>query len=151
MRIPSLPLSYPALLLLAASLLAGPAASAADPIYKWKDSSGHSHYSQTAPVGQKYETITPAGVTSTSSTASANSAPAPASTAHAAMSANVSAGRAFRQKNCETARSNVAVLNSHPTANIDAKGTGRPVRVTPQQRAAELELSNQMVAKYCGQ
>ena len=47
-------------LLLAGAILAT-TPSAADPVYKWVDSTGHSHYSQTPPEGQKYQTITPVG------------------------------------------------------------------------------------------
>lgn len=149
MRTPSLALWYPALLLFATGLLAGAVASAADPVYKWKDSNGHSHYSQTAPQGQKYETITPASVTTTSSTASANSAPAPASTTHAAMSTRVTAIQAFRQKNCQTAHNNAALLASNPTANLDTLGTGKPAAVTSAQRAAAMDRANQQVTQFC--
>jgi hypothetical protein len=151
MRTPNLPLSSLVLLSSAIGLLLSVAAFAADPVYKWKDSSGQSHYSQSPPPGVKYETITPIGVTTTTEApASAASAPAPAASAKMPAPTHVSPGLALHQKNCATARNNLALLTSHPTANIDSKGTGRPSRVTPEQRAAELERANQLVAQYCG-
>jgi hypothetical protein len=150
MRTPSLPLPSLVLLSSAIGLIVSASAIAADPVYKWKDSSGQSHYSQSPPQGQKYETIMPTGVTPTDTSASA-SAPAPATSIRLAASAKTPAMQAFRQKNCEAARSNVAVLASHPTADIDAKGTGKPARVTPAQRSAEVDRANQQVTLYCGQ
>ena len=151
MRTPNLPLSSQIVLSCAIALLVSTAAAAAEPVYKWKDSNGQSHYSQTPPPGQKYETITPAGVTANASSATAASASPSASTStKLAAPATVSPGLTLHQKNCTTALNNVAVLKSNPTADLDTKGTGRPVRVTPEQRATELDRANKLVTQYCG-
>jgi len=136
------------LVLVAIGLLASAGSMAADPVYKWKDATGQSHYSQTPPQGQKYETITPAGDStpspSTPGTYTSQTTGA-APTAPAAPHPNL----AMRLKNCETARSNVAALTNNPTASIDTKGTGQPAPVTPAVRAAELDRAKQQVSQYC--
>ena len=145
MRSPNLPLSSLILLSSAIGLLLSLDASAADPVYKWKDSSGQSHYSQAPPVGQKYETITPTGTVSTESSATASTpTPIPAST-------KSSARTALEQRNCDTARSNAALLASYPNANLDIKGTGKPAPVSSSQRTAEIARANQQVLQFCGQ
>ncbi len=138
--------SLPSLLLLSSAigLLATAGALAADPVYKWKDSSGQSHYSQSPPEGQKYETITPAGGSSTESAAWASSStPIPTST-------RSSARTALEQKNCDTARSNAALLAGHPSANLDTKGTGKPAPVSSAERTAAIAHANQQVIQFCG-
>jgi hypothetical protein len=155
MRTTSLSLSSLVLLSSAIGLLLSVAAFAADTVYKWKDSSGQSHYSQSPPVGQKYETITTNGSAPASSSTSASapgaSAPAAPSSTKKVASTNVPAGLALHQKNCATARGNVATLTNNPTANLDTKGTGKPSPVSAKDRAAELARANQMVTQYCGQ
>jgi hypothetical protein len=136
------------MLLVAIGMLAYAGAMAADPVYKWKDASGQSHYSQTPPQGQKYETITPTGESTTSpSTPGTYSS----QTTGAAPAAPTKTGPnlAMRLKNCETARSNVAALTNNPTAPIDTKGTGQPAQVTPAVRTAELDRAKQQVSQYC--
>ena len=136
------------LMLAVIGLLACANTMAADPVYKWKDAKGQSHYSQTPPPGQKYETITPSGESipspSTPGTYTSQAAP-PAPAGPAKPSPNL----AVRLKNCDTARSNVAALTNNPTAPIDTKGTGKPAQVTPDQRAAELAHAKQQVSQYC--
>jgi hypothetical protein len=136
------------MLLVAIGLLASAGTMAADPVYKWKDANGQSHYSQTPPQGQKYETITPSGETTTSPSApgtyssqTTGAVPAASTAPHPNL--------AIRMKNCETARSNVAALTNNPTAPIDTKGTGQPVQVTPAVRTAELDRAKQQVSQYC--
>jgi hypothetical protein len=136
------------LLLVVTGLLACASAMAADPVYKWKDAKGQSHYSQSPPQGQKYETITPAG-----NTIAEPSAPgtytSQSATNSPATPTKPSPNLAMRLKNCDTARSNVAALTNNPTAPIDAKGTGKPVQVTAEQRAAELDRAKQQVSQFC--
>jgi len=136
------------LLLVVTGLLACANAMAAEPVYKWKDAKGQSHYSQSPPQGQKYETITPAGDSTPSpsppgtyTSQSAPAAPEKPTPPHPNL--------AMRLKNCETARSNVAALTNNPTAPIDTKGTGQPAPVTPEVRAAELDRAKQQVSQYC--
>ena len=136
------------LILAVIGLLACANTMAADPVYKWKDAKGQSHYSQTPPPGQQYETITPSGESTPSpstpgtyTTQAAPAAPTPPTKPHPNLAA--------RLKNCDTARSNVATLTNNPTAPIDTKGTGKPTDVTSDQRAAELAHAKQQVSQYC--
>lgn len=136
------------MLVVAIGLLASAGVMAADAVYKWKDASGQSHYSQTPPQGQKYETITPAG----NSTPSPSPAGTYSSQTTGAMPAAPAASHpnlAMRLKNCTTARSNVAALTNNPTAPIDTTGAGKPAPVTPAVRSAELERAKQQVSQYC--
>ena len=135
------------MMLVVIGLLACAGAMAADPVYKWKDAKGQSHYSQSPPEGQKYEVITPAGETTSVSPTPGTSTP-PAAT-KPATPAVAHPNLAMRLKNCDAARGNVATLTNNPTAPIDAKGTGKPAQVTPAVRAAELDRAKQQVSQYC--
>ncbi|HEV2607557.1 MAG TPA: DUF4124 domain-containing protein, partial [Xanthomonadaceae bacterium] len=113
------------MLMVAIGLLASAGTMAADPVYKWVDAKGQSHYSQSPPQGQKYETITPSGDSTTSpsppgtyTSQTTAAAPAKPTAPHPNL--------AMRLKNCETARSNVAALTNNPTAPIDTSGAGKP-------------------------
>ena len=146
MRSSNLSLSSLILLSSAIGLLMSLDASAADPVYKWKDSSGQSHYSQAPPEGQKYETINPHDSSKTSSPASNGSPPASTGPAEAATSPS---SQALRQRNCATARKNLETLTNSANTSLDTSGSGRPARITPEVRAAEIERANQMVTQYC--
>lgn len=145
---PSLAKSSILMLLFAIGVLAYAGAMAADAVYKWKDAKGQSHYSQTPPQGQKYETITPAG-DSTPSPSTPGTYSSQTTGAAPAASAKPSPNLAMRLKNCETARSNVAALTNNPTAPIDTSGAGKPAPVTPAVRSAELDRAKQQVSQYC--
>jgi len=136
------------MLMIAFGLLVSATTMAADPVYKWKDAKGQSHYSQQPPQGEKYETITPAGdsIVSPSTPGTYTSQAAPAAPEKPTPP---HPNLAMRLKNCETARSNVAALTSNPTAPIDASGAGKPVAVTPEVRAAELDRAKKQVSQYC--
>ena len=137
-------------LLLAGVILAA-AASAADPVYKWIDSTGHSHYSQTVPQGQKYQTITPAGTVT--DTAAATPAPATAATAGATPAKpaanSPTPAQIARQKLCESAHTNVQVLTNSPSVNLDIYGNGKPQQLTPAQQTEQLNKAQRQVETYC--
>lgn len=132
-------------LIVAASLLAGMSATASDPVYKWKDANGQSHYSQQPPQGIKYETMTPAGTAATAPVAAANAA----DTAKAPAASGQTPAQIERQKYCDTARKSVDVLTTHPLVDMDINGDGKPVRLTPEQQTAQLEKAKQQVAALC--
>lgn len=133
-------------MLLSGVLLAG-VASAVDPVYKWSDSSGRSHYSQTPPEGQKYQTITPSGTTSSPV------APLPATNAGEPMTAPSANGptqaQVERQKYCETARNNVQTLTTKPMVDMDLNGDGKPERLTAAQQTEQLAKAQQQVQLLC--
>lgn len=134
-------------------LLAGMAlaaiAWAAEPVYKWIDSAGHSHYSQTPPEGQKYQTITPVGTVSDTTT------PPPATdtttTATPPPASNPTPAQVERQKRCDTARNNVQILTNQPVVNMDVYNTGKAQRLTPAQQTEQLNKAQQQVQALCGQ
>ena len=140
--------SFLAFLLLSVGLTAALAASASDPVYKWKDSSGQSHYSQQPPEGIKYQMVTTAGTTTTPTpvgvgdTAPVNKTGAPPVTASPQALAE-------RTKNCDVAKKNVDLLTSRTNVTMDLHGDGKPVPLSPQQQAAELAISKQQVSMLC--
>ncbi len=129
------------------TLFAAAGAMAGDPIYKWKDANGQSHYSQQAPEGIKYETISTSGLPAGSSTAVV-STPA-ASTAPTAAASGPTQADTTRQKNCDVARKNSEDLATRPVVDMDIHGDGKPVRLTPEQQTAQLNLSKQQVSAFC--
>jgi hypothetical protein len=155
MRKPN-PLPTTLALLACAFAFASSAALATDAVYKWKDANGQSHYSQSPPPsGTKYETISPVSGPSPAAVAdaAARSDKAPATTSTSFKPAEVAtsnSSKALREKNCATAKANVATLSNYPYANLDTKGTGQPAPTNADQRAAEVARANQMVTQYCG-
>ena len=136
--------------LLLAGLILAATASAANPVYKWKDSSGHSHYSQSAPEGQKYQVIMPTGV-SIDSTATA---PPPAAVAKAtddATTPGLTPAQVMRKKNCDTARANISTLNAHASVTSDINGDGKAVTLNVAQHNAALVEAGKQVDLYCAQ
>ena len=140
---------FPRASLLLAGLIIATAASATDPVYKWKDSSGHSHYSQTPPEGQKYQTITPTGT----SAENAATAPPPvaAKASVDAATAGLSPAQVTRKKNCDTARANINTLNAHASVTSDINGDGKPVTLNVAQHNAALVEAGKQVDLYCAQ
>lgn len=139
-------------LIVSIGLFAMFSASAADPVFKWKDAQGHSHYSQSPPQGIKYETIAASGapvdgsITSTESAQSANSAAQPE---HGAANAESTPAQKQRTKLCETARANAVTLKSNATVIGDVNGDGKAVTLNVQQHDAALSDANKEVALYC--
>ena len=146
-----------------ACLFALVSTAAADAVYKWKDANGQSHYSQSPPPsGTKYETISPTGVGAAASSTyeSAVQAPASGSTAFKPVeqSDNTAARLAYRQKNCETARANLALLNASPTSGAIIKpaasgsgyNAGGPAANAVQPHAASVAHASQQVDQFCG-
>lgn len=136
--------------LLLAGLILAAAASAVDPVYKWKDSAGHSHYSQTPPEGQKYQTINPAatGISTNTSTPVTGSMPAGGAAAATPVSEPTPA-QVARQKLCDTARNNVQVLANQPVVEMDVYNSGKAQRLTPAQQAQQLDKAQQQVQALC--
>lgn len=134
--------------LLAGAILAA-TASAAEPVYKWTDSSGHSHYSQTPPQGQKYQTITPAGPVSDTTPTAPTTDPAAGATTATPPAKGPTPAQVARQKLCDTARSNVQTLANKPIVNMDLDGSGKPKRLTPAEQAQQLDKATQQVQALC--
>jgi hypothetical protein len=134
--------------LLLTGLILSTTASAADPVYKWKDSAGHSHYSQTPPEGQKYEIITQ---TSHVPGKNVTATDTPAENTETPKATGPTPAQVARKKLCEDARANVNTLNTHATVISDVNGDGKPVTLNVAQHAASLAQANKQVDLYCVQ
>ena len=132
--------------IVAIGLLAGSSALANDPVYKWKDANGQSHYSQQPPDGVKYETISTSGLTTANSTPTAASG---ATGAQASAAGATTPGQAARQKGCEAAQKNVDTFTNAGAVTMDVNGDGKPVALSPSQQTEQLALAKQQVAVYC--
>ncbi len=137
-------------------VLAG-AAFATEAVYKWTDSTGHSHYSQTVPEGQKYQTITPAGAVSTPAAMATGGSETPATASSTGSTGNAMTKPAngktpadvAREKYCSTARANVQTLTERPLVDMDITGDGKPERLTPTQQTQQLNNAKKQVAALC--
>ena len=136
-------------LIVAISLLAGVSANAADPVYKWKDANGQSHYSQTPPDGIKYETIAASGAPASAVSASGHADSGAAAKAAPTQAGGPTQGQNKRQELCDTARKNVDVLTSRPLVQMDINNTGTPVALTPSQQTQQLDLAQKQATAYC--
>ncbi len=134
-------------LIVATGLLAGASAMAGDPVYKWKDANGQSHYSQQPPEGIKYQTITTSGDTAVSAPATnGETAAAPAASA---LGQGPTPAQTSRPQLCDMARKNVDVLTNRPAVSMDINGTGKAQPLTPEQQNAQLVIAKQQVAQVC--
>jgi uncharacterized protein YhaN len=140
--------------LLLAGMIFAISASAAEPVYKWVDSTGHSHYSQSPPEGQKYQTITPVGtVTNGPGSTSANGSSAgggkPAATP--ALSTDAAQIQATRQRLCDAARNNQQVLSNKdkPVVSMDLYGKGKAEQLNAAEKTEQLDKARQQVQTYC--
>jgi len=113
-------------------LLLASASAHAGTVYKWKDASGVTQYSEKAPTGQKYEAR---------KVETAAPATRPAATA-AAAPAESSA--------CTTARGNLTLLNGQGVVMQDTDGDGKAdTALTDPQRAAQKTLAEAAIQAYC--
>ena len=153
MRTRSLAKPLLALAVFAAALVSATAASAADPVYRWKDANGQSHYSQQPPEkGVKYETIASSGAPASAAAAATSHAESAASAkkdSNPAANATTANAQAERQKLCETARKNADVLANRPLVEMDLNGTGTPQRLTPEQQTQQLDIARKQQTAYC--
>jgi hypothetical protein len=136
----------------AIGLLAGSIASAADPVYHWKDSNGQSHYSQQPPEkGIKYETISASGAPASAAPAAKTEGgvTAPPAKATTGAPAGQTPADAKRQQQCEAATKNVDILANRPLVEMDINGTGTPKRLTPQEQTAQLEHFKTLQTAFC--
>ena len=111
-------------------LLTG-AAGAAD-LYKWKDASGVTHYSESPPSGQKFE--------------------ARRIDAHGGVAAGEDATAAKESPNCTQARQNLKALSDSRPVMQDTDGDGKAdSKLDESQREAQRNLADASVKAYCPQ
>ncbi len=111
-------------------LLASSAAGATD-LYKWKDANGVTHYTETPPTGQRYETrrIDNSGGT----VIQADDGAKPTESA-----------------DCTMARKNLEVLSGKGKVMQDSDGDGKPdTELDASQREAQLGVAQAAIKAYC--
>jgi hypothetical protein len=137
--------------LLLAGMILATTPAAADPVYKWVDSTGHSHYSQTPPEGQKYQTITPVGTVSDNPASTSAAAPTPVTGAKttSAPTNDPTQIQAARQRLCDASRNNLQVLSNKPVVSMDLYGKGKPEQLSAAEKTEQLDKARQQVEVYC--
>lgn len=135
--------------LLAASIATS--GQAAEKVYKWKDAAGVTHFSDAPPPkGTQFENVQVKGE-------------APIATADNGASAEANAGEKKAQEQagtadpnkpasgdkgpCEQARNRLVLLESK--SELNTIENGKTVPMTPQMRAAELNVARAQVQSYC--
>ena len=130
------PLLAAALLLLASQVFAQ--------AYKWTDSAGTVHYSETPPpTGTKYQRMTTAG----SSEPLAQPAPTPAKPAATATAQPVADTPANRAKFCSTLKSNLDMLKGDGPLVIQQDGEQKTV--DEDQRKSQMNMAQSQYQQYC--
>ena len=131
------PLLAVALLLLASQVFAQ--------AYKWTDSAGTVHYSETPPpTGTKFQRMTTTG----SSEPLAQPAPAPAKPATAAAAAQpVADTPANRAKFCGTLKTNLDMLKGDGPLVIQQDGQQK--NVDEDQRKSQMNMAQAQYQQYC--
>ena len=118
--------------LLAASVLAAPAAFAGD-VYQWKDANGVTHYSQTPPTQGKYQMRT---ISQREGTAPAQAAPASQQ----------------QSPQCATALRNIELLQSGSRLQMDSNGDGQADHdLSDDDRQKQLDIAQTVARVNCGQ
>ena len=110
-------------------LLLATAASATD-LYKWKDAQGVTHYSESPPAGQKYESrrVDDRG----------------------GVSAAEEAAPAAESPNCTAARGNLKMLAGKGPVMKASDGDGKAdVQLDDTERANQRELAEAAIKAYC--
>jgi len=110
-------------------LLLAAGASATD-LYKWKDAQGVTHYSESPPSGQKYESrrIDNRGI----------------------VGAAEEAAPAAESPNCTTARANLKTLAGKGPVMKDTDGDGKgDAQLDDTERANQRELAEAAIKAYC--
>jgi len=126
-------------------------------VYKWTDANGITHFGDRQPVGANSETV---NVRSGTSTGSGNNRP----TAQQRLgelqeqqqedaekkqeTAAQTARRKQRKANCETARSNLKVIESNARIRIEENGEMR--YLSPDEIAEQRDKLEEVVAENCG-
>jgi Domain of unknown function (DUF4124) len=138
-------------LLFATLALVAASAGASEKFYKWKDADGAVHYTSTPPP-KGVETDKVAVSTKVPDAPPPPAADAQAKTAGSAaggQAADVAAAKERRQKACDSARAQVAALESSPAVRMDADGDGTAEMLTAEQQGAQLTRARQIREMYC--
>ena len=128
---------YMLLGLLAAMLSFG--ALAGDKVYKWKDASGVTHFTDTPPPkGTQFDDLRLKGGTTVAATPEEQKAEADAAVKPATEAS---------KSRCEQARTRLALLEGQ--TDLTTMQDGKPVVMTKEARTAETTVAKTQVASYC--
>lgn len=145
-RHPQTPSRIAIALLAATGLLAGTLAMAST-VYRWKDATGQSHYSQQPPDGVKnYDTITTVGDQAMASEGDSSASAGEHETVSAKTPAQLQ-----RETLCKQAHANVTTLTQNAVVRSDVNGTGKPVTLDVAQHERALSDAKKQVGLYCAQ
>jgi len=124
---------------------------AAEKVYKWKDAAGVTHFSDAPPPkGTQFENVQVKGenpVTTNEGSGNEN-AGSEGKPAEGAASANPNKPSSGDKGLCEQARGRLTLLESK--SELNTVENGKTVPMTPQMRAAELNVARAQVQSYCG-
>lgn len=119
-------------LVLAIAALAFATPAMAQQIYKWKDAKGVTHYSERPPAQGNYSSQQSARDPATATPASGQANAAPAA-----------------DPRCDTARSNLAALNSGQPVQMDSDGDGQgDGAISDAERQSQINLARSTLEAY---
>jgi len=119
-------------LVLFAGLIGGGVAHAGDPVYRWTDADGVTHYSDTPPENQTFEEH------DVRAPAAARVDPAPEDGKAPPVNAN-----------CLQVQRNIEALERSEVVSMDIDGDGKADQLTPEQRDTQLTIARSQLDIYC--
>ncbi|WP_100641395.1 DUF4124 domain-containing protein [Marinobacter salexigens] len=144
-------------LMLSLLIALAPSMAMSASVYKWTDENGVTHFGDRQPVGTNSESI---NVRSGTSSGAGNSRPSPQQrlgelqeqqqqkAARENETAVEAARRKQREANCETARSNLKVIESNARIRVEENGEQR--YLTPEEIAEQKMKFEEVASENCG-
>ncbi|WP_166266481.1 DUF4124 domain-containing protein [Marinobacter caseinilyticus] len=137
-------------------LMMSPALALSASVYKWTDDRGVTHFGDRQPVGQNAESVNVRTGRPNSENASPSAQEQMQKLDERKQSkverANLSAVEEARQKqrkaNCETARSNLSIMNSNARIRVEENGEQR--YLSPEEIDEQREKHQDIADKNCG-
>lgn len=133
---------------------AAPLLASAEQIYRWVDSAGVVHFSQTPPAEGNYQNVTsslPQPTTYSPGPLPGGKAPRPMQHEGAADRDQALQAKADNEERCAKARERVSFLSDKTAHRLFVTGdNGQPARMTDEQFQQEMKDAQDAVGKYCG-
>ena len=120
-------------------MISFPLLSSAAEVYKWRDKDGNIHYSDVEPAKQTAQRKVVKATDGKPLTPEQLAAKEKADKAKA------------RQAECDKAKANVAIISGKGKVLMDLNNDGKPLELTPEQRASQTELLKAAVVINCTQ
>lgn len=120
----------------------------AQALYRWVDSNGVVHYSDSPPADTPYETRS---IRNATLPKPEDDVPPPTATAASGQPNPAQAAKddPARQRNCEQARLNLELLQSDSPVRMDLDGDGEAEPIEDAARQLQIDLARRQVASYC--